>query len=119
MLLAPADAQAKIAPLERLMVGGEHFSVLDEREVATQPGFSHVRQSLVNDNSFDWSKEARACKPEWKYSLEFSDGNETALLLVAPNCGLVRLDKTGATGDMRPVMPGIERFMREQFPEKK
>ncbi|HEY5314086.1 MAG TPA: hypothetical protein VIK18_16260 [Pirellulales bacterium] len=119
MLLAPTDATGGAAHLERLMVGGEHLSVLAEKDVTLQPGFSHVRQSLVNDNSFDWSSADKACKPEWKYALEFSNGDRTALLLIAPNCGLARLTDTGATGAMQPVMPGIERFMREQFPEKK
>ncbi|HEX3654795.1 MAG TPA: hypothetical protein VHV55_03265 [Pirellulales bacterium] len=119
MLLAPTDNKAGAEHLERLMVGGEHLSVLAEKDVTNQPGFSHVRQSLVNDTSFDWSGPDKDCKPEWKYGLEFSNGEHTALLLIAPNCGLARLTDTGATGAMRPVMPGIERFLREQFPEKK
>lgn len=135
--LAPTD-KGSPPHLERLMIGGEHLSVLAEKDVTTQPGFSHVRQSLVNDASFDWSSAVhdkdqghdkdpgheddkakdpgKGCKPEWKYALEFSNGDSTVLLLIAPNCGLARLTDTGATGDLRPVMPGIERFLREQFP---
>jgi len=117
--LGPVDAKGAEFPVERLMVGGEHFSVLKEKDVATKPGFSHVRQSLVNEASFDWSAKDEACRPEWKYALEFSDGDYTALLLIAPNCGTVRLAETGATASMQPVMKGIVGFMQEQFPEKK
>lgn len=119
MLLVPAEGKRSIAPLERIMVGGEHFGVLDEHQVAGRPGLSHIRQALLNDNSFDWSEAKKDCKPEWKYALEFSNGNAAAMLLIAPNCGLVRLTTTGATGNMQPVMPGLDRFMHDLFPEKK
>jgi hypothetical protein len=118
LLLGPADAKGDGAELERLMVGGEHFTVLAEKDAATKPGFSHLRQSLVNERSFDWSAEIEACRPRWKYALEFSDGNHAIMLLIAPNCGFVRLTETGATASMQPVMKGIVEFMQEQFPEK-
>ncbi len=120
MLLVPAD---KVPPgklpvgevRERIMVGKEHWVVLKRKDVTMAPGFSHARACLVSDESFDWGAAIGDCQPQWTYGLEFDDGDAMVMVLFAPNCEWAKLVDTGASASMRPVMPGIVRFMKEQF----
>ena len=122
LLLAPADKAPakKLAPdelRERITIGKEHLVALKRKDVSTAPGFTHVRACLVSDESFDWSAPTGDCEPEWTYGLEFNNGDALVMLLFAPNCGRAMLVDTGTSASMQPVMPGIVRFMKEQFPE--
>jgi hypothetical protein len=100
---------------ERITVGKEHWVVLKRKDVTMAPGFSHVRACLVSDESFDWNSPTGACQPQWTYGLEFDDVDAMVMVLFAPNCERAMLVDTGASASMRPVMPGIVRFMKEQF----
>jgi hypothetical protein len=122
LLLAPADKvpPGKLAPgedRERITVGKEHLLVLKRKDVSTAPGVTHVRACLASDESFDWNAATGDCQPQWTYGLEFNNGDALVMLLFAPNCQRAKLVDTGASASMRPVMPGIVRFMKEQFPD--
>jgi len=122
LLLVPVD---KVPPgtlpagevRERIMVGKERWIVLKRKDVTNAPGFSHVRACLVDDESFDWNTKGGDCQPQWIYGLEFNDVEAMVMVLFAPNCERATLVDTGASASMRPVMPGIVRFMKEQFPD--
>jgi hypothetical protein len=122
LLLAPADKvpTEKIPPgevRERITVGKEHLVVLKRKDVSMASGFTHVRACLVTDESFDWSAATGDCQPQWAYGLEFNNGDAMVMILFAPNCARAKLVDTGGSASMRPVMPGIVRFMKEQFPD--
>jgi hypothetical protein len=121
LLVAPDKLPpGKLAPgaeRERIMVGRTRLIALERKDVSRASGISHLRASLISDDSFDWSAPAGDCQPEWTYGLEFNNGDAMVMLLFAPNCARAMLVDTGASASMRPVMPGIVRFMKEQFPD--
>jgi|GEM_PF-4768162 len=124
----PADAQASDAPVVYLQ--GKAWRLIDEREVTRAAGFSHIRQSFVHDASFDWDAAQGDCQPDWTHALRFVEGERTATILFAFNCGRAALASEVATateatktGDsnaaqpparsasIRPVAGAIEQFM--------
>jgi hypothetical protein len=117
MQLVPAGSDEAAGAMKHLSFNGQRYAVVAQREVSGAPEFVHVRQALIHDASFDWSDTGQ-CKPVWQYGLEFSNGAESTLVLLAPDCGRALLVDTGASASIRPVMPGIVRLMEEQFPPK-
>lgn len=106
--------------IEHLILGGKKEKLVfsPAKEISTAPGFSHLRQALVNNSGFDWSDPKSDCVPQWQYALEFSDGEDSATLLIAPNCRRIRLlDKDDAEATLQPlVISGLESFFLDHFP---
>lgn len=117
--LAPAE-QVKGKPeaenFERININGLRLVVLESRDVTAAPGISHLRHSLVNDGSFDWSATDENGQPAWEYALDFEAGDVSAMVMFAPKCNRALLVETGTSASVSPIMPGIVRFMHEQFP---
>jgi hypothetical protein len=119
--LVPAGTPTKSndpeAARERLLIGGQRLVVAERKDVSTAEGLLSLRASLIVAQSFDWSRSTEDCKPEWAYALEFNDGErQTATLLFAPNCDLLKLVDNGATISARPIAKGLLTFLKEQLP---
>jgi hypothetical protein len=120
--LAPAGAQDG---LDKVDLGGAHFAVRQRADVSHSAGLIHLRHSLINDRSFDWSAPESDCHPRWEYALRFTDGDQSATVLVAGNCRCARLAgrtrevslETPATGkpEDRDKKPPLQRFLEDQF----
>jgi hypothetical protein len=120
--LAPAGAHDGLDDVD---LGGTHFAVRQRADVSRSAGLIHLRHSLINDRSFDWSAPESDCHPRWEYALRFTDGDQSATVLVASNCRCARL--AGRTREVslafqgagnsneRDKMPPLERFLKDQF----
>jgi len=122
--LTPTGAQGGPGEVD---LGGTRFAVQGRADVSHAAGLIHLRHSLINDRSFDWSMPTVDCRPRWEYALRFTDGDRSATVLVAGNCRCAKLAggtrevslKIPATGkpDDHVTKPPLERFLRDQFRE--
>ena len=114
--LATIDEAHGKQPSEVIGINGLKLAVIDQTgDLSLVPDLLYIRRALVNDNSFDWSDTLGDRQPEWEYALRFFDGENDATVLFAPNCDWAKLLETGEGASMKYVMPGIEKFVREQL----
>jgi hypothetical protein len=104
--------------IQIITAGGVRRGVIERREVGNTPGFSHLRTSLIHDNTFDWDAPTDDCQPDWTYGLEFLVGESNWTIFFAPNCRRLKLAQTGAVATLRSS-EGMEKFLKERFAEVK
>jgi len=111
--------------LDEVDLGGTRFAVRGRADVSHAAGLIHLRHSLINDRSFDWSAPEGDCLPRWEYALRFIDGNRSAAVLVAANCRRAKLasgsrevslaaQASGMPED-HDKKPPLQRFLEDQF----
>ncbi|MEX2121920.1 MAG: hypothetical protein WD847_20235 [Pirellulales bacterium] len=115
LLLAPRNGKASAGSSDQVIISGQTYRVARRADVSQAPGFSHIRNSLLDERSFGWSDVAGDCQPGWRHALRFRRGNETATLAFALNCSRARLIETGAEVSIRPIAEALRHFFDEQF----
>jgi hypothetical protein len=108
--LQPAADQSQPATI---FIDEKSYEVHGCRNVARRPGFLHLRHSLMNDYSFDWS-DSPVRLMRCKYLLRFRDGEKTATLAVADDYEYAKLLETGATGSIRPIASGMADVLSQE-----
>ncbi len=106
--------------LDLMTLGGRAYRSAGWRNVATAPGFSHVRRSLVNDRGFGPPSDQPFASYEWIYTLRFKDDEGQCALVFTADATQVALVSSGRLPRMatlRASAPGIAGFFREQIPE--
>jgi len=99
---------------EIIPLAGRLLVVRGRRDVSTARGLGHLRVSLVNEASFDWSPEAADVPPpHWDYALRFSRDDATATIVFASREGLAALAETGAQASIGPIRDGVAVLLAE------
>jgi hypothetical protein len=88
----------------------ETFETTDCHDAARIRGFLHLRHSLLNDFSFDWS-DAATGKHDWQYVVRFRDGDQTATLLISADFNYVMLVEREATISVMPIAAGLKEVL--------
>jgi hypothetical protein len=102
--------------IETHTFGTTRLGVIDRRAVMNAPGFSHLRASLLLNETFVWDSPADDCQSQWDYGLQFEVGDMPYTLLFAPNCHRVMLAPTGATAVLHSSDEFVK-FFHEVFGE--
>lgn len=102
-----------------VMIDDRPWQVLDERDITNAPGLVHLRQALVQNSSFDWSRsEGDASEGSWDYVLRFRSNAHSPEKLLDTAIGIT--NKRLQCLDGRPpiglrIADGLETFIAEQF----
>lgn len=112
--LAPPVPGEATEPTVRL-AGTDWIIVQETGDISGMPDLLYVRRALADDSSFDWAAEAGEGQPLWEYGLRFSQAGRQATVVFAPSRKRAMLIESGASASMPYVMPGIEKFLREQL----
>jgi hypothetical protein len=110
-------ASPEASPRSALMIDGQSFVSIDERDVSHANGFSHIRNSLIHDRSFAWDEPPCDVPPTRSYVIEFTDGKDRVALALAFDCPRATILDTDRVISIRPVAKAIEDFLGEQFPQ--
>ena len=117
--LEPVGEAREKPPREIVGTGGLKLAVVEQTgDLSEVPDLLYIRRALVHDNSFDWADPLGDRQPKWEYALRFTDGENDTTVLFAPNCTRAKLLETGEDASMKFVMPGIEKFLKDQFNAK-
>jgi hypothetical protein len=71
---ALADSQSAGGLLgddESVTLFGHAYDIIQRRDVSRASGMTHLRNALLEDNSFAWSTRAVAEPSDWHYALQF------------------------------------------------
>jgi len=99
---------------EIIRLAGQSLIVLQRRDVSTARGLGHLRVSLVNKASFDWTPESDdSPPPRWDYALRFSRRGDVATVVFASREGLAALAETGAHTSIGPIREGVAMLLAE------
>lgn len=101
-------------PHQLTTANGDAYRVLKRTNVSRAPGFLHLRHSLLNHYSFNWSDAADG-ERDWRYALRFVDGVRAATLLVSADFQYAMLAESGAAASIRPIAGGVELLLNEQL----
>jgi hypothetical protein len=99
--LGPPGTVTPDGRVETMSFKAARVGVLDRRDCGRAPGFSHLRASLVHDDTFQWDAPKSDCESQWEYALEFGLDAGAWTLLFAPNCNRVMLGQTGAEATLQ------------------
>ena len=90
------------------------FDVVAQKQISEAPGIIHARQALIEDASFQWDKPRGDCEAQWRYALEFREGNQVATVLLDMHCQRARLLENGHEAAIHPkIFTGWETFIGE------
>lgn len=114
-LLVLEDVPADDARDEtRLDIDGAERIVARRIDLTGTPGILHARQALIEDASFNWSRQRDACQPRWPFALQFTQGERTATVAIDTHCQLARLVELGREASIAPIAAGMETFLAEK-----
>src|SRR5690242_19272510 len=101
---------------QTLAVADREFIVTNRVQTGRAPGLIHLRQSLINDRSYDWKPSAAGCEPEWKYALRFDDNSKRAVtMLLDFSCFQLLVLENQRMVSMKPMAAGLEKFIAAQL----
>lgn len=109
LVLAPAEGDSP----ETLQLPGELLAVEEAFAVENAPGFSHVRNSLLNNASFDWQAPRGDCSPRWRYALRFSGQEEACTVGFDIDCNRLGLEGASRDVSLEPVADGLEAIFED------
>lgn len=98
---------------------GETLQVVEQRPITDAPGLIHMRMALVEDANFDITAEPPADRT-WDYVFRFKDAQNSLLIVVDSNRGLVRQLIPGSgeatpIANISPIADGMSNFLKVQF----
>lgn len=116
--LEPTETAAPDDSAEIMKIGGRPFLIASRIDASRIAGLIHLRHSLLQDGSFDWSTPQANCPPNWAYALQFAgdDGRATTIALDFSCDQLLLLDEDKRIC-MQPMAAGLKKFLSEQFTE--
>jgi hypothetical protein len=81
--------------------------------LSSKPGWTHARQALIEDRSYDWHRPPAAVA-HWTHLLQFRQGRQHAFLLLDLQQGLVREIHRDASLVLNPkIAAGFRQYLRE------
>ena len=114
--LEPADASGLGGEEQPLAVADREFTVTNRVETGRAPGLIHLRQSLINDRSYNWQQSAAGCEPQWKYAIRFDDEAKRAVtVLLDFSCFQLLVLENQRMISMKPMAAGLEKFIAAQL----
>jgi len=113
--LNPSDATAASDDQERIPFDSRRFAVIQRRDMSRARGLTHLRQSLLEDASFDFRSAKRAIQPKWEYAIRFGRGSRTATVLVSLADKRLALVGHERTLSMAPIAAGVAIVLTEQL----
>jgi hypothetical protein len=98
-------------------IGDTAFSVRAVRDVSHAPGFTHLRNALLEDRSYDWPASSPKKETHWRWALEFTQEKNVVVLVFTDDCTLAGIP-SGNRADPAtiPCLP-IAAGLREMFNE--
>ncbi len=79
--ISPTQGDAK-AEGEPVTIDSQKYRVERRQDVTQWPGIDHVRHGLLQDVNFNWDgKSRRSNEINWKYALEFIDGDRRLIVV--------------------------------------
>lgn len=89
----------------------------EERDLEGTPGFTHIRQALINDVSFAWDQPPPAQPPAWQYSLTFRDqaGESVEVLFDVAQGYTALATRPEQPISISPVVKEFAAFFRARF----
>jgi hypothetical protein len=94
-LPAKADLGSDLAPEHR-------------KDISRARGLTHLRNALLEDRGFDWSRPAPTPLPSWKWVLIFSDENVGGAILFSSDCKYAAaVDNTEKIVSCEPISEGL------------
>jgi hypothetical protein len=114
-----AQDQARSAAPDFMAANQEAFRVLEKVNVSQARGFLHLRHSLLNDHSFEWSANRASGRRNWRYALRFVDGDRVATLLVSDDFQHAMLGETSTEASISPIAAGVKTLFEEQLGDTK
>ena len=118
MQLEPAETAASSDAAETLKIGGRPYLVVRRVDGSRTSGLIHLRHSLVQDGSFNWSSPLSDCQPDWQYALRFEDAGASVTVALDFSCDqLLALDMDKQIS-LQPMAKGLKEFIRAQFAER-
>lgn len=114
---------SELEPKDALQVEGRLLRILARKDLSAAPGLIHARHSLTDDASFlrlVTVDEAGKASPAgaWTYALSFSDGQETATVLLDFLGRKVQLLETNRSAEVSErFVEGWQDFCRRQLGE--
>ena len=110
--ISPMQGDAK-ADGESVTIDSQKYRVERRQDVSQWPGIDHVRHGLLQDVNFNWdSKSRRSNEINWKYALEFIDGDRRLTVVFSQDDLLGRSDQTN-TLTIAPKATGWREFFSE------
>ncbi len=100
--LTPSDGGQSRDDAEIVTLRGRDYRASPAVEISQARGFSHVRRAFLIDATFAWDSPPPASPPNWRYALEFSNGQKSCLLLLDEPCLHVALDDRSDILTVRP-----------------
>jgi hypothetical protein len=114
--LEPADASGPSGEEQALAVANREFIITNRVQTGRAPGLIHLRQSLINDRSYDWESSTAGCEPQWKYALRFDDEARRAVtVLLDFSCYQLLVLENQRMVSMKPMAAGLEKFIAAQL----
>lgn len=122
---ADTDATSTISnpefslPLASWDLDGQILEVIEDRVITDAPGLIHMRMALVEDANFDIIAQPPAART-WDYVFRFKDAENSLLIAVDSNQGLVRKLIPGSSeatpiASISPIADGMKNFLEVQF----
>lgn len=104
-----------IAPQARLIRSevGESDAATASWPLASAPGFSHVRRSLLSDRSYVWNAPVDAAGATWIWSITVGDASGSLSLDFDLERGLMRVGDDGRVVSIAPATAALEKFFSD------
>jgi hypothetical protein len=113
-LVSAEDPAAASLPGPELVVGNGRWKTSTRRDVTPVPGILHVRQTLLDDNTFDWRAALPACPHTRQYALRFTQGDQRLAVVFDLECKMLRWGQSRPVS-IAPVATFLTRWTREQI----
>jgi len=113
--LNQSDATVTSDASDRISFDGKLFAVIQRHDMSHARGLTHLRQSLLEDASFDFRSGKRAVQPKWEYAIRFGRGSRTATVLVSLADEQLALVGHARTLSMAPIAAGVAIVLTEQL----
>ena len=89
---------------------GDRLAVESRHDLAEIRGMVHLRAAFVEDASFSWDAPLD-CQPNWKYGLQFVNGDRETTVLVDPDCEVAMLAGRNDVVSIRPIAAGLRKVI--------
>jgi hypothetical protein len=97
-------------------IRGRTWLVTDSRDVTEAPGLLHVRQALLDDQSFDFSTRPADCPHAELVALRFEHGGEPLVVVLDVGCAALSTSQHPQAVSIGPLVPFLERWLRQVQP---
>lgn len=121
--LNPQDLSTDPAPTspppESLLIDGRHYFIAHRVDISHAKGLLHARSALLDDASYAWQSPASNRAPSFSHAVQFSDGNQNAILAFDLANRNLYLPETGRRARLIPkIVDGWQLFINRHLPKE-